>query len=320
MRQSLSVACFCGVVLFTLSGTLLWGAAPPNNDVSDADENTAGGTGALQNNTTGIHNTAFGNEALLHNTSGEENTATGNNALGSNTEGTANTATGVSALSFNKGGSGNTAIGKEALKNNTSGSNNIALGVEAGTSIIIGSNNIDIGNDEGRGDSRTIRLGTNNVQTRTFIAGISGVTVGNASMVLITASGKLGTVLSSARYKQDIDPMGEQSRKLLTLRPVTFHYKQDPHGQRQYGLIAEEVAKVYPELVTRGTKGEVESVQYHELIPMLLNEVQHQQQELIELKAQNARLQTVLVQQNAALAARLERLEATAPTETAATH
>ena len=103
--------------------------------------------------------------------------------------------------------------------------------------------------------------------------------------------------------------MGERSRGLHHLRPVTFHYKQDARGQRQYGLIAEEVAKVYPELVVRGTKGEVESVQYHELIPMLLNEVQHQQQEIVELKAQ-AQQVTELQAQNAALAARLERLEA----------
>ena len=115
--------------------------------------------------------------------------------------------------------------------------------------------------------------------------------------------------------------MGERSQGLHQLRPVTFRYKQDAQGQRQYGLIAEEVARVYPELVVRGAKGEVESVQYHELIPMLLNEVQHQQQELTELKAQNERLQAALVQQNAALAVRLERLEAgAARTATLATH
>ncbi len=132
---------------------------------------------------------------------------------------------------------------------------------------------------------------------------------------------------SSARYKRDIQDMGDRSQGLFQLRPVTFRYKQDPQGQRQYGLIAEEVAKVYPELVTRGAKGEVESVQYRELIPILLNELQHQQQqvaelkaqnqslratqsqELAELKAQNVRLQAALVQQNAAFAVRLEQLE-----------
>jgi len=114
--------------------------------------------------------------------------------------------------------------------------------------------------------------------------------------------------------------MRESSQGLYQLRPVTFRYKHDPQ-QRQYGLIAEEVARVYPELVTKGADGKVESVQYHELVPMLLNEVQHQQQELGELKARNARLQAALVQQNAALAARLERLEAgAARAATLATH
>jgi hypothetical protein len=109
--------------------------------------------------------------------------------------------------------------------------------------------------------------------------------------------------------------MGGHSRGLLQLRPVIFRYKQDAQGERQYGLIAEEVAKVYPELVTRGATGDIESVRYHEVIPMLLNELQHQQRQLAELKAQNARLRAAVVQQeerDAALAARLERLEAAA--------
>jgi Chaperone of endosialidase len=147
---------------------------------------------------------------------------------------------------------------------------------------------------------------------------------------MVSSTGELGIVVSSARYKRDIDDMGEASTNLMKLRPVTFRYKNDPAGQRQYGLIAEEVAGVYPELVVRGTKGEIESLQYQELIPMLLNEVQHQQQtlgvqtrqltaqfrqlsaqslQLAELKAQNKSLRDSLVQQNAAVAARLDRLE-----------
>jgi hypothetical protein len=147
----------------------------------------------------------------------------------------------------------------------------------------------------------------------------------NGAAVLIDSNGQLGTVLSSARYKRDIDDMGERSQGLFQLRPVTFRYKQDPQGQPQYGLIAEEVAQVYPELVVRGTKGEVESVQYHELIPMLLNELQHQQQEIVELKAQNERLQFVLEHwdaeqqaQTAALAARLDQVEHAAHVSTVA--
>src|SRR4030095_9880207 len=162
---------------------------------------------------------------------------------------------------------------------------------------------IYIGNDGvNESESMTIRLGQR--QTRTFIAGINSVPI-TGSQVLVNISGQLGILASSARYKRDIHDMGDRSQGLLQLRPVTFRYKQDAQGQQQYGLIAEEVAKVYPELVTKGADGKVESVQYHELIPMLLNEVQHQHQqldtqaqELMELKAQNARLQAAVVQQN----------------------
>src|SRR5207249_7425207 len=154
-------------------------------------------------------------------------------------------------------------------------------------------------------------------QTRTFIAGIYSTTLasGSPKAVYINSSGQAGVLASSARYKRDIHEMGESSQGLYQLRPVTFQYKQDPQGQRQYGLIAEEVAKVYPELVVWGAKGEAESVQYHELIPMLLNEVQHQQQEIVELKAQAQQVAELKAQneeqrtQNAALATRLERLE-----------
>jgi hypothetical protein len=116
--------------------------------------------------------------------------------------------------------------------------------------------------------------------------------------VVVNSSGQLGVLSSSARYKRDIQPMAERSKGLWQLRPVTFRYKQDPDHQRQYGLIAEEVAEVYPELVVRGDKGAIESVQYRELIPMMLNEMQRQQAALRALKAQNS-----------ALEARLERLE-----------
>jgi hypothetical protein len=148
--------------------------------------------------------------------------------------------------------------------------------------------------------------------------------------VVIDSQGQLGIVASSARYKRDIQPIGAHSQGLHQLRPVTFRYKQDEQGERQYGLIAEDVATIYPELVTRGANGDLESVRYYEFIPILLNELQHQQQqlgaqsqELAALQAQNAQLQAVVGQllardeaqrvQNAAWAARLERLEATPP-------
>jgi hypothetical protein len=184
--------------------------------------------------------------------------------------------------------------------------------------LTTGSNNIYLGNSGGTAtEATTMRLG--GAQTRTFIAGIFGVSVSGGSAVVINNQGQLGIQTSSSRYKDDIQPMGTHSRGLLQLRPVIFRYKDDAQGERQYGLIAEEVAQVYPELVTRGASGEVEAVRYHEVIPMLLNEVQHQRrqlatqaQELTTLKAQNARLRAAVVQQqerDAALAARLERLE-----------
>ena len=302
-------------------------------------DNTAAGVNALFANTTGIDNTATGNKALSANVDGNDNTAVGYHALQADT-GNENTATGSQALLVNTTGNDNTAIGVRALKSNTTGSFNIAIGNGAGTRITSGDGNIDIGNFGVAGDHDTIRIGSSTVpQLRNFQAGIWGrttppVVVGGVTKapvsVFVNANGQLGTVASAARYKRDIRDMGESSQGLQRLRPVTFRYKQDPNGQRQYGLVAEEVAKVYPELVVWGDKGEVLSVQYYELIPMLLNEVQHQQQalsaqvrqlaaqsqqlsaqsqELAELKAQNARLQAALVQQTTALAARLEHLE-----------
>jgi len=161
-----------------------------------------------------------------------------------------------------------------------------------------------------------MRLGTAGTQTSTFIAGIAGVTVANSAPVLInTSTGQLGSLVSSLRYKRDIQPMGTHSQKLLQLRPVIFRYTQDAQGERQYGLIAEDVAKVYPELVTRNAQGQVEAIRYQELTPMLLNELQHQQRqlgaqvrEIAELKAQ-ARQQTELKAQNEHLRATVEQLQ-----------
>ena len=207
-------------------------------------------------------------------------------------------------------------MGYQALFSNSTGSHNLALGLSAGYYLVGGDYNIYLGNYGVSSESNTMRLGQN--ITRTFIEGIAGVPV-SGSQVLVNSNGQLGILASSARYKRDIQTMGERSQGLLRLRPVTFRYKHDPYGERQYGLIAEEVAKVYPELVTKGADGKVESVQYHELIPMLLNQVQHQQlalevqaQQLAQLRAQNERLQAALMEQNVTLAARLQQLEARA--------
>jgi hypothetical protein len=215
--------------------------------------NTAIGFNALINNTTGVFNTANGFQALYSNTTGSANTANGWQALYSNT-GSANTANGEVALLFNTTGSNNTATGTAALRNNTTGSNNIALGYSAGFHLTHGNNNIDIGSDvRGGGESRTIRIGTTPTHMRTFIAGISGVTVAAGVGVIVDTNSQLGTVVSSARFKEEIKPMDRASEAILGLKPVTFRYKHelDPKGIPQFGLVAEDVEKVNPALVAR---------------------------------------------------------------------
>jgi hypothetical protein len=251
--------------------------------------NSALGMRALQENLTGTNNTAIGEEALYGNTSGTNNTAAGMLALASNTAGNLNTASGYQALSGNRTGSNNTGFGADALGANQSGSNNIAVGFQAG-SLITGYRNIDIGNVGAAGETGTIRIGNSSQHSATYIAGVSGSRVTGLA-VYVTTSGQLGVVASSERYKTNVASMGSSSEKVRELRPVTFRLKSDPKAGRQYGLIAEEVAKVYPELVIRNEAGQAEGVRYEELTPMLLNEVQRQQQELAELKQQVAELQ-----------------------------
>src|SRR5262249_37220416 len=190
-------------------------------------------------------------------------------------------------------GNSNTAVGHGALRNSTTGSNNIALGANAGFNSTTGSNNIEIGNPGVAADSGTIRIGTQGTQTRTFVGGIFGSMV-TGDAVVVSNTGKLGIVVSSARYKRDIRDMGNSSQALMKLRPVTFRYKNDPSGQREYGLVAEEVDRVYPDLVSREADGKVVSVHYHELVPMLLNEIQRQagqvQKQANEIRSLNAKI------------------------------
>jgi hypothetical protein len=176
-----------------------------------------------------------------------------------------------------------------ALAANTTGSNNIAEGYHAGYNLTTGSNNIDIGSLGVKAESGVIRIGTitgtTSTQSAAYIAGIYGVKTATAgTAVFIDSSGQLGTVSSSIRYKEDIQPMADASERLLQLRPVKFRYKKaDASGDKpiQYGLIAEEVAKVYPELAVRdAATGRLDGVRYDELAPMLLNEMQQQQQKI----------------------------------------
>jgi len=246
--------------------------------------NTATGYQALSASITGGNNTADGSNALFNNT-GSNNTADGSNALLNNTGGSNNTATGADALStLNFGnGSNNTASGYKALANNSTGSNNIAIGYIAATNVSGGnSNNIHIGNSGSSGDNGVTRIGASGNQTSFYAAGIVGVNVSGAT-VIVSSNGQLGVASSSRRYKEDIHDMGDASEGLMRLRPVTFRYKEpfdDGTKPMQYGLIAEEVAEVYPDLVARSADGQIETVKYQLLDPMLLNEVQRQQKEM----------------------------------------
>ena len=256
----------------------------------NGDASTAVGFQALMNNTTGFGNNAEGYNALFKNNSGDGNTATGFFALSSNTTGSSNTAFGYSALSNTVSASGNTALGHFALVNAT-GNSNIAVGELAGQNLTGGNNNIDVGNKGKAGESATIRLGTQGTQNATFIAGISGVAV-TGRQVLITSNGKLGVQASSARFKEQIRPMDKTSEAILKLKPVTFRYKEniDPDKVPQFGLIAEDVEKVAPELVVRDEEGNVSTVRYEAVNVMLLNEVlkEHRRVQLLEAEQKEA--------------------------------
>jgi hypothetical protein len=243
-------------------------------DTTTGGDNTASGGLALYSNTTGNYNTASGYAALYTNAGGNYNNASGYFTLHNNSSGSQNSASGVQALVNNKSGNYNTASGTDALFSNTTGSSNVAEGYKAGYNLTTGSNNIDIGNLGAAAESATIRIGTASTHKATYIAGIYGTSV-TGSTVVVSSTGQLGVTVSSERFKTSIAPMGSSSGMLRRLRPVTFHLKTDPEGALQYGLIAEEVAKVYPELVIRNESGRIDGVRYDELAPMLLNEMQN---------------------------------------------
>ena len=249
--------------------------------------NTATGSHALLNNTTALYNTAAGYAALYGNTTGSSNTASGSNSLYGNTTGAYNTATGDSALYSNTTGLNNTANGLKALYSNTTGTNNIAVGYLAGHLLTTGSNDIDIGNEGVAGESNTIRIGTQGIQTRTYVAGVMGRTVPMGTPVFVNANGQLGTTPSSARFKDQIKPMDKASEAVLALKPVTFHYKKelDPQGIPQFGLVAEEVEKVNPDLIVRDKRGKVNAVRYEAVNAMLLNEFLKEHRKVQALEA-----------------------------------
>jgi hypothetical protein len=268
--------------------------------LSDATFNTFNGTGALHLSAHGGDNTAIGYQALYSNTS----------------TGTFNTAEGVAALFANTVGEFNTALGSDALNANTTGSYNIGIGDAAGSNLTTGSANIDIGNAGVAGDTATIRIGSpqvtgsSNYQSTAFVAGIVNSPIQGVP-VYITANGQLGVLASSERYKTHIKSLDVDVSQLYKLRPVTFQLKADPDGKLQYGLIAEEVDKLFPDLVVRNEAGRIEGVRYDELAPILLQVVQQQHtaieaenQQIAEMKQQFAEL----VESNKAMRAALEAL------------
>ena len=244
------------------------------HDNTTGEDNTAIGAEALSDNTTGTLNTAVGTEALVHNTTGNGNMAIGWNALFSNTTAVANTAVGAEALASNTTGIANTAIGNSALDNSTTGSFNIVVG-QSGASIISASNVICIGSDGA------------NVSNTTWIGNIYGVTPqsGTTAPVVVSLDGQLGTVVSSERFKKDISTMHNASEAILSLRPVTFHYKSDVKDFPQFGLIAEEVAKVNPALVLLDKEGKPYTVRYDAVNAMLLNEFLKEHRKVENLEA-----------------------------------
>src|SRR5437667_4340767 len=244
--------------------------------------NVAVGAGALNANINGLSNTAVGTNALEANATGFENTAIGDEAL-TISNGTNNSALGHFALFRNTTGNFNTAVGEEALFSNTSGSLNIAIGREAGDSIITADNVICIGSN----------LSGANVSNSCFIGNIRGVTTTNtdAIPVLIDSAGQLGTASSSRRFKREIKPMNQTSESILALKPVTFNYRSDKKSTPQFGLIAEEVAEVNPDLVVRDKNGEIYTVRYDAVNAMLLNEFLKEHRRVEEQQATVTHLQ-----------------------------
>jgi endosialidase-like protein len=275
-------------------------------------DNTFVGVGAGNLATTGLRNTALGANALPVVT-GNRNTALGESALRVFSGGGQATAVGAGALGSLVAGCCNVAVGSDALGGVTAGAGNIAIGNSAGVFVTVGNNNIYIGHGGGDGgigpENTTIRLGTSGTHTRAFVAGITSASLGALPPVVVNNDGQLGIVMSSSRFKEAIEPMGEASQGLLRLRPVRFRYRDAaPDAPPQYGLIAEEVAEVYPELVHAGPDGRPLTVLYQALPALLLNELQRQERRLVDKDRQLAEL-TAAVAELAAQIARLNGRE-----------
>ena len=285
---NLNTAVGAGSLLFNTGfGNTATGAGALLNNTSS--DNTANGAFALFSNIAGSQNTATGSGALQNNTDGYANTASGLAALQNNTTGYNNVAIGGSALYFNTTGTQNTAIGTSALAESISGSNNIALGAGTGINVTSANNVICIG----------FNVSGNNVDNSCYIGNIFGATSSNGVGVFVNSNGRLGTMTSSRRFKERIKPMGNASEALLALKPVTFRYKSeiDPAGTPQFGLVAEEVEKLNPNLVVRDKEGKPYSVRYEQINAMLLNEFLKEHKRIEEQQVTIAQLQSTAAQQ-----------------------
>jgi hypothetical protein len=292
---------------------------------TDGVDNTATGDGALHDNTTGSFNTATGDFALLRNTIGEQNTADGSDALLSNTVGFQNTADGGSALLSNTTGINNTATGFQALTANTTGGFNTASGINVLANNTTGSSNTAIGDSAGFAVTtadHVICIGANvqgeNVSNTCYIGNIFGVTSSGGTGVFVNPDGKLGTTTSSRRFKEQIKPMERASESLFALNPVTFRYKKqiDPKGLPQFGLVAEDVEKVNPNLVVRDKEGRVNTVRYDVVNAMLLNEflkehrkVEQQEMRITELSSRATKQDAIIAQQQKSFQSKLNEQE-----------
>jgi len=284
-------------------------------NLTDGRDNTALGAGTLERDTDGRSNTAVGTGALFDNRLANQNTGTGVLALESNRfdNGPDNTAYGYRALD-NNNGTRNTAIGWNALVVVFEGTDNIALGHSAGRNLSqTDSNNIEIGNRGVAGENRVLRIGDAD-QVRTFVAGITGALVAGAPVV-VNSAGQLGTAPSSACFKDEIKPMGKRSEAIFGVNPVTFRYKKelDPHGTLQFGLVAEEVEKVDPDLVVRTSDGKPYTVRYEAVNAMLLNEFLKQHHRVQSLESGIAQLTARFDQQDAKIQQVSAQLEASKP-------
>ncbi len=274
-----------------------------------AGTNTAVGAGALFSNSTGSDNNAFGTFALFNHTTGFFNNAHGRNALFSNLDASENNAFGDLAMENNTSGSSNTAIGDDALRNNVDGSFNVAVGDEAGTGLGASVNSCIAIGAPGAGPFAVL-------DNTCFIGSIFGEPVsdpGTQTAVFVDQFNVVGIFNSSQRYKHDIQPMDKASETIYSLKPVTFKFNSDWKATTQYGLIAEEVEKVDPKLVTHGKDGETVSVHYEQINSMLLNEFLKEHKKVQNLEAtvtQQAKGMEVLTAQLREQAAQIQKVSA----------